>query len=380
MRYLLQRPLPDELLGSVWIRTARRAGLPIRTVARVLTNGRKWAPGFFTAGHLVDLATVLGMQPIDLLWEHTVFPYATAFHAPEVFESAMAAAVSTGTAAIGMGAVTQSASDQVRFRRYCTRCAREERAAWGESYWHRAHNLPGVLMCLKHGNALRVTEVQTGNRTWESALPHELGGRRTSETRPDAFEVELARRSVELLLRPQRQPLVREPQWYRDELIERGLLSPDRQLNASRLAAWLLERTGGRMRRFGFNAKDAELKWPALMVRPRTGIPFVPLKHLVFQTALALQPLSEKPVLDHAPVGPSGRPREQLDKQFSTAVRAVIRAYVRKGERVRVCDALAEAGCWQLYRHSSQDFPRVTEAVRHLRLSAASYRPKYRPR
>jgi len=345
MRYLLQRPFPDELLGSVWIRTARRTGLPIRSVARALTNGRKWAPGFFTAGHLVELACVLGMEPLDLLWEHTVFPYATAFHAPEIFESAVAAAVSTGAAAIGMGAVTQSASDQVRFRRYCTRCAREERVAWGESYWHRSHNLPGVLMCLKHGNALRQTEVPSGTRAWSSELPHELGGRRVSEMRPDAFETELARRSVELLQRPQRQPIAWEPQMYRAALVDRGLLSPDRQLRASLLADWLREAAGGRLGRFGFNAKDEKLTWPALMTRPRTGIPFVPLKHLVFQTALALQPKLAEPVLDHAPLGPSGRPREQLDKQFAAAVRAVVREYIRQGERVRVCDALSEAGC-----------------------------------
>ncbi len=419
MRYIVQRPLPDELLSSVWLRTARRSGLPIGTVARALTSGRKWSPSFFNAGHVEDLAPWMGMAPVDLLWRHTVFPYATAFFEPAVFESALAAALSTGHAAVGMGAVTQSVSDHVLFRRFCPVCAREDRKRWGESYWHRAHNLPGVLLCLGHGCSLRETDLRTsGTRSWTYALPHELRQAstplkvRADRERVRAFNAEMARLSVAVLERHlvgtyganSVPPMPREPDWYREALVTQGLLSPNRLVNVQQLAAWAAGIVGGKATRLGFNEKDADLKWLGLMVRPKVGIPFVPLKHLVFKAVLALQVKAElmaathrrqatgrreagfaasndaaKPrVLDHVPTGLSGPTAQQTalrDKQFAAAVDAVVRSYVKRGMKVRVQDALTEAGCWSAFRHAPTAFPRVQAQVKNLRLSDVSVRP-----
>lgn len=404
MRYLLQRPLPDELLSSVWVRSARRAGLPIGTVTRALTHGRKWAPSFFHAGHLADLAPLMGAAPVDLLWQHTVFPYATAFFEPDVFENALLAALSTGHAAAGMGAVTQSVSDHVRFRRYCPVCVREDRKRWGESYWHRAHNLPGVMLCLGHDRVLGETELQTaGSRDWSYALPHELVGRRAFSSPPSAFNVELARRSVATLGRapvelhggrPSTQ-ISRPSSWYREALLAQGLLSPNRQVSVQKLVAWAETHIAGNLTQLGFAEKESNLLWLALMVRPKVRIPFVPLKHLVFETVLALartaaqagsvdalggvEPTGHRTLhkLDHVPTGPTGltdRLIAERDKQYAAAVAEVVQGYKKRGEQVRVRDALAEAGCWEQYRHDRTKFPRVKAVVRGLRRSSVSAR------
>lgn len=378
MRYLVACPLPDELLSSVWVRTVRRAGLPVRTVARALTGGRKWAPGFFTAGHVCDLASVLGLEPVELLWRHTVFPYATAFFERPVFDSAVAAALSTGEAATGMGAVTQSASDAVRLRRFCTACVREDRQRWGESYWHRAHNLPGVLVCVHHGTVLRQTALpSTGWRNWDERLPHELESQRLLHRRVGDFDVELARRSHALLSRDTQEQLLRDSAWYRKQLCAYGLLSPTRQVNAGKLAQWVGSRMSGPPSDYGLTAKDASLSWLALMVRPRSGHPFVPLKHLLFETGLATQELGAGPLLDHVPSGPSGRPSEKLDREYAAAVRRVVAGYSRRGERVRIQDALTEAGCWSAFRHARKQLPRVAKAVAALKKSDAAMRPNW---
>jgi len=36
------------------------------------------------------------------------------------------------------------------YLRYCPECAREDAIAFGETYWHRAHQLPGMAYCTKH--------------------------------------------------------------------------------------------------------------------------------------------------------------------------------------------------------------------------------------
>jgi len=97
--------------------------------------------------------------------------------------------------------------------------------------------------------------------------------------------------------------------------------------------------------------------------------PVIPVKHLIFETALALHGPSETPVLDHVPSGLSARPAEELDKRFAKAVMAVVRDHLQRGERVRVRDALTLAGCWATYRHDRARFPRTQEVVWALRNS-----------
>lgn len=412
MRYLLQRPLPDELLSSVWLRTARRAGLPIGTVARALTGGRKWAPSFFHAGHLADLAPLLGMTPVELLWKQTVFPYASAFFEPEVFEKALASVFSIGHAAAGMGAVTQGVSDYVHFRQFCQVCAREDRKRWGESYWHRSHNLPGVLLCLTHDRVLRETDLPTaGTRSWSYVLPHEVVGRRVLHDRPSTFDVELARRSIAALKRAQAGPggvqastqVGRPPSWYRDALRALSLLAPHRQVSMQHLIEWAKGLITGNVTRLGFTEKDADLLWLGLMVRPRVGIPFVPLKHLLFETVLALAKTAGQvrlapatvaaafavqtsevvgPLdLNHAPSGPRGPANNQVaerDRRYAAAVTAIVQGYLKRGERVRVCDALTEAGCWSEFRHARTKFPKVRAVVLRLRRSPVATRHRNR--
>lgn len=375
MRYLLPRPLPDELLSSVWVRLTRRAGLPIGAVTRALTN-RKWSPGFFQAGHLDALAPLLGMTTRELLWTHTVFPYATAFFEPPVFGKALAAALSTGTAAVGMGAVTQSVSGHVPFRRFCLDCAREEVKRWGESFWHRAHNLPGVLVCLQHGRVLRESALRTaGVGSWSDAVPHELTGVRAFRGKARAFDIELAHRSVVLLHRAEHGHQGRSSAWYRVALAHQGLVSPHRQVNVAALSAWVAKAAGSSAVRYGFSESDARLGWLGLMVRLGETAPFVPLKHSLFETALTVAGTTGAPLLDHKPSGPSGRPRDELDRQYAAAVKQVVQGYAKRGERVRICDALTEAGCWSAVRHCRTAFPLIDRAVKRLRMSSTSARP-----
>jgi hypothetical protein len=358
----------------------------------------------------------MGAKPMDLLWQHTVFPYATAFFEPGTFENATRAALSTGSSATGMGAVTQSVSDHIRFRRFCPACIIEDKKRWGESYWRRSHNLPGVLVCLVHNRVLTQTQLRTAGRlSWSYALPHELQGSPVLRQRPSTFEVELARCSIATLGRAQPgQPgtlqAARPASWYRAALQELGLLSTNRQVSVQKLAAWAQSAIGGKLTRFGFAEKYTSLAWLGLMVRPKISIPFVPLKHLVFETLLALErtavvasavdnavAVNELPAtaagsagprspvetavgvtlrkLDHVPSGMSGPPihlLEARDKQYAAAVLNVIRDYKNRGERARVNDALTEAGCWSEYRHDRTNFPRVSAVVSRLRMSTVS--------
>jgi len=47
--------------------------------------------------------------------------------------------------------------------KYCVLCAKEDISQYGETYWHRSHNLPEVLACYKHNCQLEVFNSNISN-------------------------------------------------------------------------------------------------------------------------------------------------------------------------------------------------------------------------
>lgn len=41
-----------------------------------------------------------------------------------------------------------------RHLKFCSQCIKEDRLSIGESYWHRVHNIPGIIVCSKHNTLL----------------------------------------------------------------------------------------------------------------------------------------------------------------------------------------------------------------------------------
>jgi hypothetical protein len=494
VRLLAPMLFDDEILSSFWTRFCARAGLPITALTTMLL-GRKWTPGFFQAGHIAQTAAIVGITAEELLHWHTVFPYATAFTEPSVHAAALANALSVGVNARGSGAVTQSVSEQVNGRRFCKQCAGAEFERTGESYWHRSHNLPAVLVCLKHRALL--TELPwlptNGARSWSYSMPHEVmtltaaerGTRRglanarvydvmvrgqqgvateeaaakecggaevgssserdatTGAAAKDAavgtwpfsasgcsqpndelaeseaatelqvgatsskgrrFLNTLAMRSIEVLQSEYGAFAERSqgwPAWYREQLVARGLLTPGWQTGGRLLAAFVQRQVAGGLPDIllrdeescgdgdANGAEDAgsaaakrrgarenfAFSWLRLMIRPGQKIPFIPLKHLIFQTALELCPSDGGgESLDHSPVGYQGKTRGPIDARCSQELRRIVDDAVERGAKVSVLDALREVGVWQLYRHGGADFPLVTAEVKRLRTSEASLR------
>ena len=46
-----------------------------------------------------------------------------------------------------------------RFLKYCPLCVKEDKARYGETYWHRAHQIRGMQVCTKHGCVLYPSDV-----------------------------------------------------------------------------------------------------------------------------------------------------------------------------------------------------------------------------
>jgi|GEM_PF-6464282 len=382
MRLLAPPRFSDELASSLWTRMCRRAGLPITFLTTRLL-GRKWTPGFFQAGHIAQMADIFGLSPERMLSLHTVFPYATAFMTPEVRESALRNVMSVGTTARGAGVVTQGVSDHVGAKRFCPECANYEYRSTGESCWHRSHNLPGVMVCLKH--ACLLNEVSgtctSGTRSWSYQLPHEVSGTRLSNTPGFSrrYLYTFAQLSAQALCEPHGFFGFTGPEYYRNELISQGLLASDSQIDSSAMSQLGANAVARCLPRpmTSLHAGLSDGKWAVPMVRPAAGVPFIPLKHLLLRTAFALARQDPGALVSleyRAKPHFLGRNRKDMDDRGSTALKRIVDNALKEGQKLSVKAALQAAGCLQWYRHCSGDLPLIQAEVNRLRCSESSLR------
>lgn len=97
--------------------------------------------------------------------QHTLYPYYTRFFSINRKKSAYMLALNGNRHAGQHIGIYQSTSMDARRLRYCPQCFDEDIATYGEPYWHRLHQIPGIAVCPRHGCWLADTEITlTGHR------------------------------------------------------------------------------------------------------------------------------------------------------------------------------------------------------------------------
>jgi hypothetical protein len=160
----LPKPLPDELLYSTLARATYRYGFWSPKRLLDILYGRR------TVVAVPDLPTNLASltQSTENHWQlgveelavhHTLFGYYTHFRGARQRKKVLAAmAADGGSLQVRLGVCAGAARTPKRFR-LCLRCHGADVAQFGEAYWHRAHHLPGVLVCHLHGEPLLESDV-----------------------------------------------------------------------------------------------------------------------------------------------------------------------------------------------------------------------------
>ncbi|KQN25813.1 hypothetical protein ASE86_06315 [Sphingomonas sp. Leaf33] len=165
--------LPDrreqELLYSVVARCGRYLQAPEAGPFMRELLGRRWAiAGVGLPGHL---ATLVRDQPdhardaaVDrLIDDATLFSFHTAFMPIEVrsqVREAMRGDVSGIYTKLGLAAFKVRPPQRLRF---CPDCLDAMEADFGDAWWRRDHQLPGVPVCSVHGTVLRISDVDPGD-------------------------------------------------------------------------------------------------------------------------------------------------------------------------------------------------------------------------
>lgn len=159
-------PYPDELLYSVIARYHIRSGNIFwkHTLEDLFDKRTISATAFLPSGigslvqHLPQNTTLTKQTIIE---KHTMYPFYTVFLPTEKAQSIYESMISDDGKKIYMqSGMMASAIPQNKYLKYCSSCFKEDLTKYGELYWHRLHQLPGNLICMKHELWLEDSTVQ----------------------------------------------------------------------------------------------------------------------------------------------------------------------------------------------------------------------------
>lgn len=171
---------PDETLHSVLSRYARLCGGGSR---KAVFAGERAAASFTQnvafPTRLSDLVESLPrgteLSVTEIIKRHTVLPYYAPFLSREQLQYAQASMAGYGKdlmLKLGVNASRIEAASRVRL---CPACLHEDILHVGAAYWHRVHQLPGVLVCPHHRRVLNSVSLNWyGQNSRQLYLPDDV--------------------------------------------------------------------------------------------------------------------------------------------------------------------------------------------------------------
>lgn len=152
-------PYPDELIYSTVARAGVRLALtsPKLLLDEVFQN-RKVSATIDLPSHLDKILQWLPPEHYNAMYiidNHTLFPIYTFFIPEERRQECLSFMQGTSQGALHL-AVGLNASKIIipEYLRYCPKCFDEQLHTYGEWYWSRLWQIPGVACCPKHGKLL----------------------------------------------------------------------------------------------------------------------------------------------------------------------------------------------------------------------------------
>lgn len=158
------RPYPGELFYSLLARYHRHVGSPKMMYTQDALFGRRFINSTYDLpGHLDELVARLPIGTLlladDIVDSLTLFGYFTAFE-PQDLRTETREMMRSGGGNIhirlGLSAFRVIRILQLQF---CPICVQQMLDQYGELYWRRDHQLPGVFVCPLHGNLLLKSNV-----------------------------------------------------------------------------------------------------------------------------------------------------------------------------------------------------------------------------
>ena len=113
-------------------------------------------------------------QPEEIIMRHTMYPYYVRFLPSSRKKEVYHALIDNKGQVRNLLSQVIGKDGNDRFLRYCPLCVMEDRENYGETYWHRKHQIKGVVVCYRHGCLLKDTGIVIKGNSEPSFHPAEL--------------------------------------------------------------------------------------------------------------------------------------------------------------------------------------------------------------
>lgn len=145
---------PDELVYSWFARYGVRSGyLYYRAIAEDLFTSNIVKPSLEFISELNPTAKEVLTRDMSfetIILQHTMFPYYARFLPTERRQKAFDMLMDTDKSFYDALYIRRGKTLHRQWLRYCPLCAEEDRKNYGETYWHRQHQLDHIDICPVH--------------------------------------------------------------------------------------------------------------------------------------------------------------------------------------------------------------------------------------
>lgn len=158
---------PDELVYSWFCRYYIHSGsISHRTAMKDLMYSKNDAPSKEFIGHLNENAVNFirhNMSVRDLILNHTMYPQYARFIPCKKRQYALVQMSNNTSYDLHKLMPISPRNKSDAYLKYCPKCVSEDRRVYGETYWHRVHQIRGINMCIKHNCLLQQSSVISKN-------------------------------------------------------------------------------------------------------------------------------------------------------------------------------------------------------------------------
>jgi hypothetical protein len=360
---------PDELATGALERTCRWFMLPMATLLQEVLKVHLRRGKFLAIGPVSQAAALFNTTPDDLLWNHTTFPYASAFVSEAVFEKAIDEALGVTSGNGTIYAVMRNAEVGISRRRVCTRCLDEDMSFYGESYWHRSHNLPGSFYCVKHRCLLYETSLPAHGRPM-ARLPVECELTEAPAAWRSRLSWQLAEASERLLARPHCAGEQRGASFYMSLAVETGWMHDEGRVSQPALARAMKACFHEEFQKATLTEFKESRAWPVLAFNPKS-CNLSPLKHLMVETLLR-DGTEKAGVLSFRSKGAPRANYAAIYNMLSERAEVELQRVMAAGEKLTREDFLRRIGGKSAYQDYSKLCPKLKEVADRLQAWNAS--------
>ncbi|CAK7029809.1 TnsD family Tn7-like transposition protein [Tissierella sp.] len=300
--YFFPTPYKDELLYSILARYCIQSGN-----ANAIQN---FDDMFGTRNIIASielsgkLSALIENMPLNtpytsdcFIFKHTLFPFLASFvpkeRAKEVIENMKDGDVSKAYNMLGL---TASNIIYNRYFRFCPECMKEDIKIYGETYWHRIHQVTGVFICPEHKEPLHDSTVLMRGANRQAYISATIDNCLVKEV--DSFSEDTFKKllwiaeDIQTILNKEFtfQSLKKHKYIYMEKLIEKGFANLNTMVHQRKLRKAIYEFWGEEVLQMLQSPIDCnkDCHWINSLVRDNK-ITSQPIRHLLVARALGLK-------------------------------------------------------------------------------------------